>query len=425
MSDFKFYIRYGVHKDREVIKCLRDSISGIAVPAHILCYSPDATIAALSYVNKVYFIDPMTFLFAESKKIQEYVVLDKKTQKNTFKPSIRKLADSYGILNFFENNGFAPLNVSDFTQEFSESFCKKNIDLQSQKFDEGKVNAYKKYEELLRKVGEEHMANEMKTVHSPQAIIPPYFYLESLDSGWLDVNLKLAQITAENTTLPVVPLIFAHPSLINEKLLDKYAGYSEIFIWVDDLEKKNSLSVKELSAFASFVNLAKDRGIKITNLYGSYFSVLLSKLGLAGMCNGVFYGESKGKGSKVGGVPQARYYIRILHEFFPIPSTIALLKQFPDLLDKDCDECMKIIKGNIENIFEFTNDHALAQTHFVLSRSKEIRDAEEKELSTLLQELGQAYEKYQQRGAEFEEITDKGIQYLHYWKDAIESVTSK
>jgi len=419
MSDFKFYIRFGVHKDREVIKLLRDSISGVVVPAHILCYSTDATIAALSYINRGYFIDPMSFIFADSRKIQEYIVLDKKTQKNTFKPSIHKLANNYGILEVFQNNGFSALKVSDFTEDFVRNFCKKNIELQSQKFDQGKVNAYKKYEELLRKVGEEHIANEMKTVHSPNVIIPPYFYFDRLDDEWLDINLKLARRTKENTVLPVVPLIFVHPALVNEELLDKYTGFDEIFIWVDDLEKKNSLSVKQLTDFASFVKLATARGVKVTNLYGSYFSVLLGKLGLEGMCNGVFYGESKGRTSKVGGVPQSRYYVRTLHEFFPIPSTIELLKKFPALLDKESLECMKIIDSNIENIFKFSDNHALAQAHFVLSRGKEIDDAKNKNLTLLLQELEGIYETYRKPISESEEITDKNIEYLKYWKEAI------
>ena len=48
ISNLKFLIRFGVHRDRETIKDLEGSISGVVIPAHILCYSTNATIAAIS-----------------------------------------------------------------------------------------------------------------------------------------------------------------------------------------------------------------------------------------------------------------------------------------------------------------------------------------------------------------------------------------
>ena len=51
MSDFKFFIRFGVHKDRDVIKELMGSIDGVCVPAHMFSYSPEATVYAALRMN--------------------------------------------------------------------------------------------------------------------------------------------------------------------------------------------------------------------------------------------------------------------------------------------------------------------------------------------------------------------------------------
>src|SRR5687768_13595111 len=116
MNTFDFFIRFGVHKDREVIKSLRDSISGIIIPAHILCYSTNATIAAISYIRRGFFIDPMTFVYA-SPDIRDYVVQDKTTHRDKFKPSIAKLTDHYGLTTIFENNQYRPLRPQDLQAE--------------------------------------------------------------------------------------------------------------------------------------------------------------------------------------------------------------------------------------------------------------------------------------------------------------------
>src|SRR3989344_3947951 len=206
MNDYKFLIRFGVHKDREAIRSLRDSISGMVVPAHILCYSTNATIAAISYIQREYYIDPMTYLYAGAD-IKDYVVFDEKTKKNHFKPSITKLTDSYGLTAFFEGRNFSHLTPSDFTDDFIAELCQKNIDLQTQKVDAKKAEAYQKYSELLKKVGENHAVEEMEAKHIPAAILPPYFFIEKADSEWLEVNKKLAEKTKELTQLPVMPVI--------------------------------------------------------------------------------------------------------------------------------------------------------------------------------------------------------------------------
>lgn len=419
MNNFKFLIRFGVHKDREIIKNLSGSISGMIIPAHILCFSTNATIAAISYIKKEYYIDPMTFLYADPN-IREYVVLDEKTKRNRFKSSIAKLTDNYGLTKLFEGKKFASLTPSDFTDHFILELCKKNIELQTRKVDIEKAKAYKKYADLLKKVGEKHIVKEMETTHRPAAIVPPYFFIDEYNGKWAEINKELAEKTKENTELPVMPVILTKAGLLHKDLLKKFENFKNLFLWLDNFGQKQTINQSQESEFknvADFIKEANAQGFKIINTRGSYFSVLLSKLGLRGFCNGVFYGESKSRRARVGkGGPPARYYIRKLHEFFGIAESIKLLKQYPELLDKGCTKCLDLIKGNTDNIFLFDSQHALAQAHFIYAREKEINDAKNKDLDTLLQELSDSYNKYKVMPSS---ITTKNVEYLRIWKDAL------
>jgi len=116
----------------------------------------------------------------------------------------------------------------------------------------------------------------------------------------------------------------------------------------------------------------------------SYFSVLLNKIGLQGICNGIFYGEYKSKRAQIGGGPSARYYIRELHDFYSISIATKILLQHPNLLDKDCKKCMDLINNDTNNIILFDKDHSLAQRHFIYSREVEIQENKTKDLNALL-----------------------------------------
>lgn len=419
MKDFKFLIRFGVHKDRETIRSLSGSISGMIIPAHILCYSTNATIAAISYIQKrEYYIDPMTYLYADSN-IRDYVVLDEKTKKNRFKPSIAKLTESYGLTTFFEGRGFSQLAPSDFTDDFILELCKKNIELQTNKVDTEKVGAYQKYAELLKRVGENHIVEEIQALHTPAAIIPPYFFIKKKDSKWIEINKKLAEKTKENTSLPVMPIILTEAGILDKDLLETFKDFKNLFLWADDFEQKQTITQPQEAEFknlASFIRNAESKGFKIINMRGTYFSILLGKLGLRGFSNGVFYGESKARKAAIGGIPPVRYYIRKLHEFFGIAEAIRLLKQYPELLDKECANCLNLIQGNVDNILLFDSHPQLAQAHFIYAREEEIKGVEKEGLETLVKELTDAYSKYKNLPTS---ITTKNTEYLRVWKDAL------
>lgn len=418
-----FFIRFGVHKDREVIKDLRSSLAGIVVPAHILSYSPNPTIAAIDYINRPYYIDPMTYIYSGSD-IADYVVLNKKTRRKQFKPSISKMTKDYDLAGHFEASDYAPLTPSDFSDEFVQKLVQKNVELQLQKIEQEKGGAYKRYKDLLSKVGAEHIVKKMSEAHRPAAVIPPYFYFATQDSPWREINRRLYEATKSVTDQLVVPIVLTDAACLTEDLFAMYPDCREMIVWIDNLNEKepDSLSktqIAKLKQLASFVTLARDRGIGVINLYGSYFSLLLSKLGMTGICNGVFYGEYKTRKSTIGGAPPSRYYIRAVHEFFSIPNAIGLLKdpRYSGMLDTSCKKCMDLIDGKPDNIIALDADHAKAQRHFVYAREQELDTVEKTDLAGLIEDLNTTYTKYNPLDPR---IVKKSIDYLAAWARALE-----
>ncbi|EKD24132.1 MAG: hypothetical protein ACD_81C00100G0008 [uncultured bacterium] len=413
-----FFIRFGVHRDREVIKELRGLISGIFIPAHILSYSSNPTIMAAEYINKGYYIDPMTYIYALNN-IADYVVPDKKTGESKFKPSIAKLTTDYGLSSHFTNSAYAALRPADFTDDFIDSFCEKNIILQTQKMESERGRAIKKYEKFLIKNGAEHLVKGEGGGLKPIAIIPPYFYFNDLADEWLGINKKLLAKTKEKTAGKVIPIISTNSHSLTEGLIKEYTGCDEIFIWIDDINEKTA-DINKLKKLVSFVKIAKERDVKVTNLYGSYFSLLLGKLGMTGVCNGIFYGEVKARVSKIGGGPPSRYYIRGIHEFFAIPTAIALLRdmRYASLLDIECKKSMALIQSDPDNIIALEVDHSKAQRHFIYTREMELNTIEQTSLADLIANLTAAHQKYSPLD---EEIVKKNIDYLERWNKALEA----
>ena len=422
MSDFKFFIRFGVHKDRDVIKELMGSIDGVCVPAHIFSYSPEPTVYAALTMNKNYFIDPMTYLYSD-QDIEDYVTTEEEGGRQ-FKPSVRKLTTDYQLLDFFKQRDFKKLEAVDMTENMIDEWVARNLFVQLEKIKENKESTIKRYTKILQDMGLEFPP--VVASNEPTFIVPPYFHFSSVSDPWFDINIQFAKRTREKQPNDsIFPIVLTNSGSRNKDLIIRYKneGFKMLLVWVDDLNEKevggNGTQIGKLISFANFIGMANEEGVKIINLYGSYYSVLLGKIGLGGMCNGIFYGEYKSRKSKVGGGPQSRYYVRKLHDFIGLVPAISLLqdKKGSELLDTETPECMKLINGNPKNIFLFDSDHSLAQRHFVFSRRKELKNASIKTLHELLVEIDHVVKEYTEVVSKASGT--KKLDYLVSWRDAL------
>ena len=94
-------------------------------------------------------------------------------------------------------------------------------------------------------------------------------------------------------------------------------------------------------------------GLKVFNLHGGYFSLALSKFGLAGISHGIGYGEQKDVVPVIGqAIPTVRYYLPALHKRLGVPQ---IQRAFPamgvvtaaDFYAKVCD--CAVCKGIVVN----------------------------------------------------------------------------
>ncbi len=421
MSKTRLYLRFGVHKDKQVLYKNNDLYAGLVIPANILVYFVKAIKATVLYINRPYFIDPMTYILSE-QGIEGYVSLDNKNSKRHFKPSIAKLVDLYGLSDLFVKRDFKPLIASDFTTSFIENLVKNNINIQLNMLENESL--IKKYLKILQKAGEQDLTVST-TNQKPMFITTPYFFFDSLSSPWLDITLKIAQKTKEiQPDYQIAPVILTNTDCLTPELLNKFSDFSNIILWISDFNEKtirnnhNDDFLKQLTKVIDFISLSFKRKVNVYNLYGGYFSIILTKYGLKGLSNGIFYGEHKSRLSSVGGVPPSRYYIRKIHEFFTIPEALSLLSdnKYKSLLDIECEPAMKMIGGDFNEIFAFDMNPSLAQKHFLISRECEFKEIEEMNISEIAKELKENFDKYSPLPAT---ITKKRIDYLESWSNAL------
>jgi len=397
MSNLDFYIRFGVHKEREILNEMKGYISGLCIPCHILSYTQDPTIAAIKYVEKPYFIDPMTYIYATHdfpKYLAKKESEDGKKQIK-FKPSIQKLTIDLNLVDHFESNSYTPLTPATFTDDFTNSLAKSSVDLQLSKANNGKESAYKRYSALLNIAEGKEMNDQISADISPKFVVSPYFYFKNALDPWFQVNIRLynsAKVQAEGFN--TVPFIMTDTEALTKSLIDSYDS-EVILLWLTDFDPKSASGadkqIEKLTKLKEFIEYAASENKKIIDVYGSYYSIVLAKTGgMAGICNGVLHGESKSKDATIGGgAPPVRYYVRKLHSFLSVLNATSVLRspEGQSLLDTECKECVSLIDNEVANLDRFEDNPYLAQKHFIHARICEIDFVENHELEDIVSDM--------------------------------------
>ena len=375
MDGKNFYIRFGLHRDRNMLRFLKNNYSGIVLPAHILSYSSKATIAALRYINQPYFIDPMTYIYAKGF-LEGYKVYKEDDKKDHLKPSVIKLTSDLGLSDVFTEIDAKPLEASDFTEDLITRIAQGNLDIQLNRINKGMASSTPKLDALLADIGLPP-SEEANTHPAPIFITTPYFLIPLSDQEqWIEINIKLAAETRRLAPdgADIRPIILTYAEVFNQQLLDRYEGFSNFIVWVEDLDESRTITtddhIRKLTGFRKFVeqSVAADR--RIINLYGSYFSAVLLKSGLEAFCNGPLYGEYKSSSASLGGIPPVRVYIPSLHRFYIYSQAIQLLEMYPHLFEEFPEGSRKLF-STLPELAKILGDVTLAQEHFINCRNQE------------------------------------------------------
>jgi hypothetical protein len=318
---FSHYLAYGA-TDQETLRELRDTYSGILVPATIAAFQRQGTggfVLSLSATDESppYMIDSRFPLFqqrleapkkshsalAELLDDEELVATDHEPTPNEF-PDGRITA------------------VAEHWVTFNTGYGRK----QSANFD--------KY---AKRLGKDVRPEQAKP---PEAILAPYFACADSGDPWWDRSVSFFEETkAACNGVPCLRVVCALSGAGLDDLLKSVNEPEQLVVWVSDLDEHNTTG-DELLAYRRAVENAVGRGHEPFALYGGFFSVLLGVVGLCGASHGVGFSEHRSwRELPKSGAPPARYYLRRAHRYVSQDLAQVLYNVATDITECPCPHC--------------------------------------------------------------------------------------
>jgi hypothetical protein len=403
------FLRLGSHAEKEYFEKTLNRFDGLIVGSNLLEATPGATASLIvKYCGKQkkapYLLDPMTYAFGayvdpatgETRTDLDWI---KSTQKvrgkkgktiRAIKSSYRKLARRLETVFETACSSERAVDPDDLGSAESRSqVCESVLEYQTSRI--RKVFAEDpEYKDLADKAP------------APTSLIAPYFYIEpSKKNEWSRISWLLAKEAAARAKgLPVEAVLCAPKEFLADgEFLDAAveglsgSNVAGVWLWFSQLDERYA-SQKELRILKGLVETL-GRKMKVFNLHGGFFSLALSRHGLAGIAHGVGYGEQKDVVPVIGqSTPTVRYYVPDLYARFGVPDiercfTAIGIRTPKDFFEKlcDCVVCTGVIGSDLKNFREFGERHYStplslrpAQTpaaakrcrfHFLLNRVRE------------------------------------------------------
>ncbi len=390
--EVKNFYRFNVTYEKSIFNELKDDYFGISISAHLVLFYEKFFSTFLRDLKKPFFIDLVSYVFARDlaniKKID-------KDGNLSFKKSYQKLIDYCDgeIKNILTNREFIPKDFIDNNGSLVSEFTEKLISFQKDFFSLKSVKAFDKYDKILGKT-----RGELK----PLFLTTPYFYFETLNDPWYKISLSIAKsaLSMKDEFDLYAVLCFSEELLLRKddilKMIEDYSGFDGYIFWISDFDEKE-ISPVYLTFLINFVEKLAEKGKPIYNLYGEYFSLILSKIGLSGYSRGLGFSENKFVDACVtGGGQPKRFYSALLHYSISETAITQLYSIFPNLLC-NCNICQLIRndlgiskKPSLKEIedffmhFDFIFD---SKKHMVNLHAIEIKDVTDSSLDDIITEL--------------------------------------
>jgi len=260
-----------------------------------------------------------------------------------------------------------------------------NLDTSSNK------RSIKKYLKILQE-----LENEDEEISGVEHIVAPYFYFPNTFSPWFEINVKLLNTMANKAKDTDVYCLLCFDSEVlgnNEeiqKIIKNYKQAKGFLLWINNFYEIK-MEANNLKNYINFIKELKKAGKPIINLYGGFYTLLLTKyLKIDGYSRGIGIGEGRDVETPAtgGGTPN-RYYLQLVHYFMVEEVAVKVLGRNPDLRCK-CDICSPLFTEIIKKI-KPPNDQSLAlefinrlapqkfKAHFMHSHNSEIKKVSEEE----------------------------------------------
>lgn len=318
---FSHYLAYGA-TDQETFRELRDTYSGILVPATIAAFQKQGTggfVLSLSATDESppYMIDSRFPLFQQALESP--------------RKSHAALADLLG------DSGLLVTDHEPTPGEFPDdriaAIAKNWVAFNSGYGRDARAN----FDKYAKRLGQDVRPEQAQ---QPEAILAPYFACSGSSDPWWDRSKSFFEETkAETNGTPCLRVVCAVSGEALDNLLLDIAPSERLVIWVSDLDEHNT-TWAELFAYRRAVERAVERGHEPFALYGGFFSVLLGTAGLRGASHGVGFSEHRSwRELPESGAPPARYYLRRAHRYVAQDLAQVLYSLSPDLTTCPCPHC--------------------------------------------------------------------------------------
>lgn len=370
------YYRFGIAAEAVPLDSERACYSGLVVGANVASWGQSWVAGLLGRTRKPFMIDPMAYVFAQDPASL--------LKEDELRQSYTQLVESYGgVLPAIA--GKRPLKPRDLSNVNSLGAAGRKFVDNVLAYELGAIergeSAQKRISDYLQMLGEAAETPEL----APESLVPPYFYATSLEDEWYSVSLQMAEHAASSRkkaeVLPVICLsdrVLADESAARQVVSD-YGQFPSVLVWISDLDE-TKCSREQLIAYGRFVEQLAARGAMPMALYGGYFSLVLSCVGLRRVSSGISYGESKGVSRQAtGGGPPLRYYVPRAHAKVVMANAITFYAANPSEFCK-CSVCRTMLGKSsartasariTETLSRY--DRELAARHFMRVRAAESR----------------------------------------------------
>lgn len=347
---FSHYLSYGA-TDQETARELRGEYDGLLVPGTVAAFQADGTrgfVLTLSASSDTrYVIDPRFPLF------QQRLVAPKRSHI-----SLAEVLGDPDLVSVERDP-----RPESFTKDRVESIARAWVAF-NRGYSKVKEEHFKKYAQRL---GEEVVAKEL--IRRPDHVLPPYLMARSVADPWWQVSIDLWEATKRAAKDEHLVRVVAARNSSDLGELGLACGEDELTIWASGLDELDvsSEGQRALTAYGRSISELSATGHQTFALYGGFFSVMMSALGLRGSSHGIGYGEARvWLELPTSGPPPARYYLAEAHRYVSQDLAAVLWQQARELIECDCTEC----QGRNPALLEYQS----LMKHSVHCRHKEIED---------------------------------------------------
>lgn len=359
-APFEHYLTYGA-TDQRTVRELQDSFTGLMVPGTVAAFQREGTggfVLTLSATQAAtpYVIDPRFPLFQR--------------QLAEAKQSHFELASVLGDPDLV--CGDRDPQPGDFTPERVDLIARSWVE-----FNQGyQTAANAKFDKYASRLKEEVIQEETR---SPRFVLAPYTMASGTHDPWWEVSRMLYDRTCHHLVDSddcIRVLAATNPAGLRELTGDLPDHRSSV--WVSGLDELGS-DPEFLHDYASAIQEVSSN-VQMFALYGGFFSVLLSAVGLRGSCHGIGFGEYRAYPElQRSGPPPSRYYMPTLHRYVSPDLAYQLWLHDPSLAECSCRVCNGLPPVEL--------DYHSLMMHSVLCRAREIEDWVGEDIPSMVERL--------------------------------------